>query len=66
MEIVSVELNEETEAKRNKKIFKKEMKVKRKLEDDESRRLSVEDPLFKSMALALGGDSDEGCNLDSI
>ena len=66
MEIVSVELNEETEAKRNKKIFKKEMKVKRKLDDDESRRLSVEDPLFKSMALASGGDSDEGCNLDSI
>lgn len=63
LEIIKVELNTGADARRNKKLFKDEMRAKRKSVarnssvEDESRRLSLEDPLFKSMALALGGGS---------
>ena len=64
-----MELNSGADAKRNKKLFKDEMRAKRKSSarnnssEDESRRLSLEDPLFKSMALALGGKGgDESCS----
>ena len=68
LEIIKVELNMGADARRSKKLFKDEMRAKRKSvarnssTEDESRRLSLEDPLFKSMALALEGDSgcDEG------
>ena len=68
LEIIKVELNMGADARRSKKLFKDEMRAKRKSvarnssAEDESRRLSLEDPLFKSMALALEGDSgcDEG------
>ena len=57
MEIVSVELNEETEAKRNKKIFKKEMKVKRHAQTP-SQRLNLVDYSRATSAIYKRGYSN--------